>query len=85
MKRTLLKMAITQGPRLFPGLMAFLRWWWWALLLAVLLLGGLALWIGISLLLWAWETLPHVLGYFINHFAPAFEGLPQGPAESATL
>jgi hypothetical protein len=88
MKKELLKMALTQGPKVFPGVLIFLKKWWWALLLGALVFGSLGLWLAISIALWVWQVLPEILGYVLNHFAPAFEGIvppaaaPMTPVES---
>jgi hypothetical protein len=64
---------------LLPGLLTFLKRWWWLLLLGGLLSLFLFAWLAIALLLWAWDTLPHLLSYLVNHFAPVWQNLPATP------
>jgi hypothetical protein len=59
--------------RTVPGLLTFLRRWWWALLLGGVLMLGLLAWLAVTLLLWAWHTLPDVLAYVVQHFAPVWQ------------
>lgn len=79
MKKLLLKSALQHGPRLVPGLFAFVRRWLWLLILGVVLVTLLLGWLAISLLFWAWDSLPYLISYFVNHFAPVWQNLPATP------
>lgn len=85
MKKELFKAALQHGPQLFPALITFVKRWLWLIILGGLLLLILFIWLALALLGWVWETLPHLLSYVLNHFAPVWQNLPAAPSTPAAL
>ncbi len=76
MKKQLFKAALQHGPQLLPGVLAFAKRWLWLIILGGIVLALLLGWVAIALLLWAWDLLPQILSYVVNHFAPVWQNLP---------
>ena len=73
--KLLLKAVLHQGPRYLPALFLFIRRWWILLLIIAILSIIFFGWLAFVLLIWVWNTLPHILGYLVEHFAPALQPL----------
>jgi hypothetical protein len=76
MKKELFTAALKHGPGLLPGVFAFIKRWFWLLILGGIVFAILAVWLVFSVVFWAWDSLPHILSYVLNHFAPVWQNLP---------